>query len=574
MGATYSPMAAMPAETELLTSRQVSRAIWFFLALGLVARSVRFLVKFPLWEDECFLCYSYIGRGYLDLLGPLPYHQVSPVLFMWLELTIVKLLGFAELPLRLMPFLFSVGSLFLFRHLATRLLKGTALVLAVAVFAVAFPCVRYAGEAKQYASDLFVALLLLTLAVEWWRRPEKNLWLWLLTALVPIGIGLSYPAVFPAGGVSLFVAYVLWTNPPPQGGRGLLKRGWVPWSAYNLALLGGFACMMLTAQGQSGAELAWMKKYWDWAFPPLSHPLKLPVWFLATHFGEYLAYPVPWSGAVTFPCCVVGAVTAWRLRRFGFVVLCLAPLALHLIAASLHRYPYGDHLKFSLPQAPAICLLSGLGGAGFLAWLRTRRYRVDWALRTWLVILALPALLVIARDVCYPYKIASDQRARAFAEWFWIDAQFQGEVVCAKTDLGLDFSCVGTKELSWSAMYYCNQKIYSPRHACGAPPDWSRVSFENPLRCLVYRETKHGFNQSAFDRWLEEMQTHYDVIGRDTYCFPRYGNGASKLVTVDYLEVCRFIPKVLHSEHGRSEPAKLQLVGYVEPVTPPKTKRE
>jgi len=108
-----------------------ARLVWACLAIAIAARSVRFLLKFPLWEDECFLAANFIDRGFGDLLAPLNYHQVAPLLFLGIELTCVKLFGFAEWPLRLYPFLCSIGSLLLFRRLAGRLLEGLPLVLAV-----------------------------------------------------------------------------------------------------------------------------------------------------------------------------------------------------------------------------------------------------------------------------------------------------------------------------------------------------------------------------------------------------------------------------------------------------------
>ena len=120
-------------------------------------------------------------------------------------MTLVKLLGFNEYTLRLMPFLCGVGSLLLFRHVAGRLLQGTALVLAVGLFAVASRIIVYAAEAKPYGCDLLVVLALLALTVEWLRRPDQTRWLWYLAALAGPAVGYSFPTIFMAGGVSLVI---------------------------------------------------------------------------------------------------------------------------------------------------------------------------------------------------------------------------------------------------------------------------------------------------------------------------------------------------------------------------------
>ena len=227
-----------------------------FLAVGVAARLIRYLLRFPLWGDEAMLAMNFLDRDYAGLMRPLDFHQVAPLLFLWIELTAVKLLGFHEWSLRLFPLLCSLASLFLFHRLARLLLRGTALVLAVGIFAVTYSGLRYAAEVKPYGVDLMVSTLLLLLAVRWWRQPDDTRWLWALAAVVPLALGLSYPAVFVAGGVSLAVAAVL------LGTRS--RRGWWAWAAYNLALAGSFLAWYRLAIGaQAGAELDVMSRMWD-----------------------------------------------------------------------------------------------------------------------------------------------------------------------------------------------------------------------------------------------------------------------------------------------------------------------
>ena len=130
-------------------------------------------LRFPLWDDESFLCVNFIHRSYAELLKPLDSHHVAPILFLWVERTAVWLFGYSELALRLFPLACSIAGVFLFRRVASKLLSGTALLLAVAVFAVSYPGIRYAAEAKQYGSDMFVSLAVLALVIEW-RNAAKT----------------------------------------------------------------------------------------------------------------------------------------------------------------------------------------------------------------------------------------------------------------------------------------------------------------------------------------------------------------------------------------------------------------
>ena len=113
----------------------ISRATWAFVGLGLLVRLVRYLVVYPIWHDEAFVAVNFLNRGYLDLLRPLDYYQVCPFLFLWIELTVVRIFGFSESALRLFPAICGLASVLLFRHLAARLLRGIPLLLAVGVFA-------------------------------------------------------------------------------------------------------------------------------------------------------------------------------------------------------------------------------------------------------------------------------------------------------------------------------------------------------------------------------------------------------------------------------------------------------
>jgi 4-amino-4-deoxy-L-arabinose transferase-like glycosyltransferase len=126
---------------------------------------VRYLLRFPLWPDEGFLATNFLDRDYLGLLAGLDNHQVAPLLFLWTQLTVVKLLGFSEYTLRLFPLACGVGGLLLFADLARRLLKGLPLVLAVGCFAGTYALIRYSCDAKPYSSDVLVAVVLLWMTV-------------------------------------------------------------------------------------------------------------------------------------------------------------------------------------------------------------------------------------------------------------------------------------------------------------------------------------------------------------------------------------------------------------------------
>ncbi|MCE9607092.1 MAG: glycosyltransferase family 39 protein [Planctomycetia bacterium] len=536
---SFSPAAALSSEREPIDSRTLDRWVWMLVALGLAARITRYLLCFPLWDDECFLMVNLIDRGYGELMQPLDFHQVAPLLYLWLERTMIDWFGYNEYAMRFPALVSGIATLLLFRHIAKRLLSGVALLTAVAIFSVAYPCIRYSAEAKPYGTDLLFGLLLMAGAIEWRLKPEQSRWGWFLAALAPLAIGMSYPAAFVAGGLGLWLIPMLW--------RTRSVGGWSAWFAFNaatcLAFLGFF---LLTVGSQSTAELPFMTEFWKESFPPLSEPWKLPFWFINVHVGSWLSYPLGGKrggSILTFTWVVVAVVMWYRTRRRDLVGLCLLPLGLNMIAAALHRYPYGGHPKLVHYSAGPICLMAGYGLAVCVAWCARRQASLLPVFRLAAATLALIGTGEVAYDVLHPAKTLSDVRHRDFARWFWFNASFENEICCVMSDQKQFFEPSVMKELNWTAMYLCNQKIYSPRHRRNEPVHWDRISNAHPLRCVFYTSEHFPYDPAIERKWAAEMQTKYDLVAQETYPFAYYQKNERLLASMDHLKVYQFVPK-------------------------------
>jgi hypothetical protein len=188
------------------------------------------------------------------------------------------------------------------------------------------------------------------------------------------------------------------------------------------------------------------------------------------------------------------------------------------------------------------CILTAVGLAALLGW----RTRQGLPRRT-PVVVALAVLMLIsassiARDFWSPYKSGNDLRARSFACWFWFSMAHNGEVVCLHSDLGVD-PASEVFQHGCSAVYLCNQRIYSPRHARGEPPHWDRISQQWPLRCVQFRAPAIQSDEAATARWLASMESKYQLVGRETYPFPFYNKRDTELKFTDYVEVYKFVPR-------------------------------
>lgn len=485
------------------------RAIAGFVLLGVALRVVRYATNQPLWGDEAYLAASLIDRDLLGLLRPLEYHQVAPLLFLWVELAIVRVLGFAEWTLRLFPVLCGVAAVLLFAHLARRTLDRVPALLAVAIFAVAFYPVRHATEVKPYATDLLAALVLILPAVAWWQDRASARPLWLLAALTPLVLGFSYPAVFVAGGIALALG--------PMVARAGDRRAWAAYLGFGLALTGSFLILhVIVIQGQTAAAGAGMARYWAEAFPPpATRPGALLAWLVEAHTSRAFAYPLGEANggsAFTTMLVLVGALVLWRRGRRGLLAILVAPLALGLVAAARGDYPYGGSARTMQYIAPMICLLAGLGAARLIGLARCDRRRSRLMLLSTATLAAI-GLAAIGLDVARPYKFAEDDAARRFAKRFWGDEHRDAELACVRRDLGATIDPVHW-QTGRSAVYLCNQAIYSARSSRDPALNLARVSADHPLRCVLYNLDRE---HPDFRAWLDSMADRYELRRVATY---------------------------------------------------------
>lgn len=397
------PMPArknFPAE---LSRRNLAHLSMGLLLIGLLWRTVRYLLHFPIWGDEALLATNFAWLDCGELTHRLENCQVAPLLFLWGERAAFCSMGAGMLSMRLLPFLAGIGSLFLYWRLAKLMLGPRALLFATGFLAVAIWPVSMTALLKPYSLDLFVSLALLLLAVKWLKNTDRTSWLAWLTAVTPVALLASYPSVFIAASASMAMAFPAWR-------KGWKTRLW--FAGFNVALLVGFILASRVAAGQlstpAGAvnTQAGMSTYWAEGFPP-SSPFAFFWWFILAMTGQMTAYPAGASNGgsfVTVLLCVAG-VRCWiRRGRWDWLVLLTGPVFLGVVAAALHRYPFGTSCRLNQHIAPAVCILAGLGLAAVIGKVCPKSAEFGkWALIV-SAIFALLALCGIFVDVLHPYR--------------------------------------------------------------------------------------------------------------------------------------------------------------------------
>ena len=329
------------------------------VVFGLALRCWHYLRNPSIWHDEAVLILNVIGKGFIDLLGPLSFDEAAPPLFLWIEKAVSLVLGAGPYALRLLPFLASCASLLLLAGIARRLLSPRAAPWAVLLFACSDHLLWHACEAKPYAVDVLCAAGLLSLycRADAWPLGRRLL---LYSLLAPLLIFFSYPGCFLYGGLLVAVLPEVWR-----------RRRLGPWVGYAwlaLVVVGSFTLLLLGPVRAQRSEL--MAACWERQFPPWERPWTVPSWIVFSTL-EVVGYCCAPTGQALTVLAALGAVHLWHEGRRALVALLVVPIALALVGSCLGAYPYGG-ARVLVYAAPATVLLIAAGVPPVLSWLRPR----------------------------------------------------------------------------------------------------------------------------------------------------------------------------------------------------------
>jgi len=485
----------------LLTDRGWKRACFVFLFLGVVVRLVRYLLCFPLWNDEMALVENFLNRDWLGLLDPLNNGQVAPVLFMWTELAITKVAGVSEYSLRLFPVSCAIAGLFLFYHFASQYLKGLPLLMAVAVFSVSYYPIRHSAEAKPYAVDNFIAVLLLVVVTRYWKSGQLK-WLLILTAMTPLALGYSFPSVFILGGISLSLMM-------PAFFRGNSKER-ILFVMFNVCLLSTFLLIHLASTKESYQVQfdGIMGVYWADGFVPLNRPWMIPVWFLKVCTSYCFEFPFGGdNGSATLPFLglVVGCVFFFKRRHSQIVMLGGGVLLLALIASAMQRYPFGGHARLMQYTAPLACLYIGLGFVEILQICRPIKLRKQYAILSLGVLATIP-MVVSMRDIIKPYKRIHYQQHREIAHRLWNTSKPEDPLYCLMESP--DYAP------TWEHFPYRCSQIMETQGDFLTLPAREDLDPSATYRAVVWYRIRDA--KKSFPRWKKDLEQQFVVDEQET----------------------------------------------------------
>jgi hypothetical protein len=367
--------------------------------LGVGLRLWEYFFNRSLYLDEILLTRSIVGMPLRELLTkPLLMDQVAPRGFLLVERLVVTILGPSELALRLFPLLCGILSVILFRRLAERVLTGAGPAVAVFLFAIGVPLIRYGGDVKQYAVDIAAAIGLMLVAMDLREEEPTTKRLLLAGALGLVIVWFSQTAVLVMAGIGLGLAVDWLISRDRRAGRELLIM--IPlWGVASMA------AVIAGMRSMTPATREFMDDFWaSGFFPRTMRVTEAPGWFwerLSSIFSDPSLLRYRWP-AVFLIVAVVGVVVLWQRNRPAALLL-IGPFVVSMAAAVAHQYPFrGRLIVWLVPSA----LIAAAAGA---EWIRGRasalRSPVGPALGAALIMAFLASPVMAMWEMPPPYDI-------------------------------------------------------------------------------------------------------------------------------------------------------------------------
>lgn len=338
------------AKNSLFSSRIIP---WLIIGVGAVLRIAQFIYNRSLTEGEAALALNIVQRSYSQLLRPLDYAQAAPVGFLLLQKFMSTLFGLSELGLRFLPLITGIGALFLFYKVAKKTISEQSLTIALVLFAVGDHLIYFASEVKQYSSDVFIALLIIWLAILVFDKKFEIKYTMLFGFVSALCLWFSHPALFVFC-ASLIVIYIY----------ALRRPQWSTLPSLLIATMLGLASFLANylVTLSSLCKHEQLLTAWQSSFMPLPPTSLSDIKWFAYVFLRTFKFPVGLSIYELLLAVLAflwGCIMMFRYKK-KIVLLLILPILLALIASGLHRYPFEGRLLLFLTPFMILVIAQGI----------------------------------------------------------------------------------------------------------------------------------------------------------------------------------------------------------------------
>lgn len=326
---------------------------WAIICIGTILRLRQYLANRSLWGDEASLALNIVNRTWAGLTLPLDYNQGAPVLFLFIEKSLITVMGNRDYILRLFPFISGLLALYLI-HRFTREYIGNAGMFAVLLLAISAPMISYSSELKQYSCDAAVGLALVYFASRCVSKGAQKRDFFIMGVVGALAIWVSHPSVFFLAGIGLTLVLqkAVDKTHAPMGWIIGMGTSW----AVSFGLLYFVSLQYLTSDD-------YLLEYWSKAFAPMP-PWNNLGWYFRTCYSLLFIsfFRTDWILAVIFLLLVGMGVLSFYMRDWKLALILTFPFFAVMAASALQKYPLKDRFMLFLVPLVFILATEGLNG--------------------------------------------------------------------------------------------------------------------------------------------------------------------------------------------------------------------
>ena len=306
---------------------------YLILFFSSIVRFFLYLQNRPLWHDECLLAINLSDVNLFGLFLPLDNNQSAPCLFLVLSKILTFIFGEGEQILRLLPFLFSVASIFVFYFLTKKVFSNKLpILLANFLFAFNLPLMYYSQEFKQYGVEVFFTVfsLLVFCKISFQDMSIKKACLKAFVIFLPFLF--SFPYVF------MLCAYIVCELFNPEARRS--KAFWVFIFANFIFFIGYYFLILLPQKLHAGDFLL---NYWNSGFVNLDFSA------LVLLIDNLKYFFVPNSNVLFILVLIILGFARFlrhktSLLNIKILNISIISIIIAVFAAILHVYPIKERL--------------------------------------------------------------------------------------------------------------------------------------------------------------------------------------------------------------------------------------
>ncbi len=360
----------------------VKPVYYTLLLLGIVLQLIPYFINRSLWLDESLLALNVDSRSYAELLKPLAYWQVVPVLFLFIEKTNIILFSDCEYSLRLFPLICGLLSLPL-AYRFTKAISGNTAAALLSLFLLATNplFISYSTEVRQYEGDVFSTLCLFTLLFDASLSGKENKRFILLAIAGSVLIFLSHIVILELFTIGVYFLFTYRLT--------IFRKRW---------LIVMFICWTMTFAIdyfgfiRDNPSQSFMLASWQQDFMPFTS--NIWVWM----YGKIL--PDLGFYSLAFLAAFILSITIFIVKRQWLLLyILLFPLALILIISGFQMYPFEMRhiLYLSAFIIPAISI-------GLIEWVQAVKEQITkYVVATVLIMATVELSILQLVNTQYPF---------------------------------------------------------------------------------------------------------------------------------------------------------------------------